>query len=264
MSAKSYENHAGANHGYYRVWQYEVSDEERALIDELKRAGVNKIYSDRPHKTKPKKIQDREALTAGLKEGDYIVVPELHYLGDGTLQDLCEAIRQVMQAGAYVRVLRPLVDTGTPEGEVFVQHLEMISATERELREKKKQAGIVRTNAKKKTTKGRRASIAKQCGTVIRYRYYRDHAAIKDIAKECKITEQSVRKVLDPLRNKVEEIRSSQPQLIADSHTDDALLRLGEQLGMRDRHLLRHIRDYVLMQPKEATGAKPSESRQSM
>lgn len=122
--------------GYARV---STNEQETDLqIDALKRAGVEKIFSEKTSSV-GKRLQLRRALDS-LNRGDTLVVFKLDRMAR-SLKDLLLLLEQLSQVGAGFRSLTEPIDTASPAGRLMIQMLGAVAEFERSLITERSTAG---------------------------------------------------------------------------------------------------------------------------
>lgn len=124
--------------GYARVSSRE--QETHLQLDALRRAGVNKIYSE-----KARSIGDRPQLRVALsqiKAGDVLVVWKLDRVAR-SLRDLLQILEALQNGGAGFKSLTEPIDTSSPVGMFIVQILGAVGQFERTLIRERAIAGQV-------------------------------------------------------------------------------------------------------------------------
>ena len=125
-------------YGYGRV---STNAQDVALQeDAFQRAGVQTIITEKWSSVgaRPK----LQALIAGLRKGDSVVVYKLDRLGR-SLQDLLSILERINKAGANFRSLTEPIDTHTPAGRLMYSILGAVAEFERSIIRERSIAGQV-------------------------------------------------------------------------------------------------------------------------
>lgn len=126
------------NIGYCRV---STQDQNLELqLDELKKAGCEKIFQDVASGSKDDRKGLQEAMSFA-REGDCIVVWKLDRLSR-SLRHLIDTVNQLKERGAGLRVITQQIDTSTPSGILIFQIFGALGQFERELIKERTIAGL--------------------------------------------------------------------------------------------------------------------------
>lgn len=132
------------NVGYARV---STQDQNLNLqMDDLKKAGCEKIFTDVVSGTKSERDGLEEALTF-LREGDTFVVWKLDRLGR-SLKHLIEIVTDLNDKKIGFRSLRENIDTTTPGGKLIFHIFGALSEFEREIIRERTFAGLAAARAR--------------------------------------------------------------------------------------------------------------------
>lgn len=129
-----------ARYGYARISTDEQTHDPQVL--ELKREGLEEIITDTLSGRIP--AVERPGLSSLLKrlvKGDSVVVAKLDRLGRDTV-DVMGLVRNLTEQGVRVRILNIGVETGTPNGQLFLTILAGFAQFEREIIRERTKAGL--------------------------------------------------------------------------------------------------------------------------
>lgn len=146
MQNKSTKTEQGMLVGYARV-----STEEQNLglqLDELKRAGCEKIFTDEMSGVKRERPGLSEALTY-MRAGDTLVVWRLDRLGR-SLKDLIQRVEELQQSQVGFRSLHESIDTTSPGGKFQFHVFSALAEFERDLIRERTMAGLRAARARGK------------------------------------------------------------------------------------------------------------------
>ena len=132
------------NIGYCRV---STQDQNLELqLDELKKAGCEKIFQDVASGSKDERKGLQEA-TSFAREGDCIVVWKLDRLSR-SLRHLIDTVNQLKERGIGLRVLTQNLDTTTPSGTLVFHIFGALAEFERLLIKERTNAGLAAARAR--------------------------------------------------------------------------------------------------------------------
>ena len=130
--------------GYARV-----STQDQSLdlqIDELKKVGCEKIFSEKMSGAKSDRPQ-LEACLDFLRAGDVLVVYKLDRLGRTTKQ-LINLVEELKEKGIHFQAITNGIDTSTPQGKFFFTVMAGFAEMERELIRERTNAGLQAARAR--------------------------------------------------------------------------------------------------------------------
>ena len=149
--------------GYARV-----STEDQNLdlqIDDLKKAGCEKVYQEKVSGSKERRAELEEALSY-VRKGDTLVVWKLDRLGR-SLRNLINIINKLQENDIQFKTLREGFDTSTSGGKLIFHVFGALAEFEREVIQERTKAGLRAARARgrlggrpKKLTKEIKADIA--------------------------------------------------------------------------------------------------------
>jgi putative DNA-invertase from lambdoid prophage Rac len=129
-----------ARYGYARISTDEQSHDPQLL--ELRREGLEEIITDTVSGRIP--AVERPGLSGLLNrlgQGDSMVVARLDRLGRDTV-DVMGLVRSLTESGVRVRILNIGIETGTPNGQLFLTILAGFAQFEREIIRERTRAGL--------------------------------------------------------------------------------------------------------------------------
>ena len=129
-----------ARYGYARISTDEQSHDPQLL--ELRREGLEEIITDTVSGRIP--AVERPGLSSLLNrlgKGDSMVVARLDRLGRDSL-DVMGLVRSLTESGVRVRILNIGIETGTPNGQLFLTILAGFAQFEREIIRERTRAGL--------------------------------------------------------------------------------------------------------------------------
>lgn len=140
--------------GYARVSSKDQNLELQ--IDELKKTGCSKIFSDKISGINKKRPGLEDALSH-LRQGDTLIIWKLDRLGR-SLKGLIELVGSLEKGGIHFKSITDGIDTGTPAGRFFFHVMASLSQMERELLIERTKAGLEAAK-KRGRTGGRKRSM---------------------------------------------------------------------------------------------------------
>ena len=141
--------------GYARV---STADQTLDLqLDELKRAGCERVFSDKASGTREDRVGLGQALSH-LRAGDALVVWKLDRLGR-TVRQLVAFAGDLKLRGVEFRSLTDGIDTRTPAGRFFFHMMAALAEMERDLVRERTNAGLAAARARGRLG-GRRPKLA--------------------------------------------------------------------------------------------------------
>ena len=126
-----------------RIGYARVSTDEQSLdlqLDALKKAGCQRIFTDKASTTKAARPGLAEALSH-LRGGDALVIWKLDRLGR-TVKGLVDFVAELQGRGIQFRSLTDGIDTTTPAGRFFFHVMASLAQMERELLAERTRAGL--------------------------------------------------------------------------------------------------------------------------
>jgi len=124
--------------GYARVSKTDQNLELQ--IDELKKAGCVKIFTDVATSAKKKKLEFTKTLEH-LRKGDVLVVWKLDRFGN-SLKHLIQVISELNERGIGFKVLKENIDTTTSGGKLIFHIFGALAEFDRGIIRKKAKAGL--------------------------------------------------------------------------------------------------------------------------
>jgi DNA invertase Pin-like site-specific DNA recombinase len=124
--------------GYARV---STDDQNLTLqVDELERAGCERVFTDKTSGAKSDRPGLAEALSH-LRKSDVLVIWKLDRLGR-TVKGLVDLVGELAGRGVQFRSLTDGIDTTTPAGRFFFHVMASLAQMERELIAERTRAGL--------------------------------------------------------------------------------------------------------------------------
>ena len=126
-----------------RIGYARVSTDEQSLdlqLDALKKAGCQRIFTDKASATKAARPGLAEALSH-LRGGDVLVIWKLDRLGR-TVKGLVDLVAELQGRRVQFRSLTDGIDTTTPAGRFFFHVMASLAQMERELLAERTRAGL--------------------------------------------------------------------------------------------------------------------------
>ena len=175
--------------GYARV-----STENQNLnrqLDQLKKAGAEKIYEEKITGTKTKK--DRPELLKLLeyaREGDTIIILDLTRISRST-KDLISLVEELGNRGINIKSLKESwLDTTTAQGKLMFTIMAGLSQFERDLISERTKEGL--KSARARGRKGGRPKVDKKNVERAIMLYNLKNVSIKEICEMCKISKSTL------------------------------------------------------------------------
>ena len=177
--------------GYARV-----STEDQNLdrqYDQLKAAGVKKIYGEKMTGTKKErpKLQD---MLDNIREGDAIVVIDLTRLSR-SVSDLISLSEQIKSKGAELISLKEKIDTTSAQGKFFFHVLAAMAQFERDLISERTKEGLASARARGKLG-GRRSKINEKDRVTIKKLYDKKEITVSEICRMYQISRPTLYKAV--------------------------------------------------------------------
>lgn len=158
------------------------------VVDEYVDEGVSGAKRSRPE-------LDRMLKDALLRKFDVVATLELSRLGR-SVKNMCEVADLLKQKEIHLFVKNQNIDTSTIVGELFFNIINSISQYERDLTTERIKSGL--ENAKRKGVKlGRRSNLNAETHKIILDMKSKG-IGLKKIAKETKVSVQTIRKIFAP------------------------------------------------------------------
>lgn len=124
--------------GYARV---SLKDQNLEVqVDELRKAGCEKIFSDKTSGINQKRPGLEDAVSH-LRKNDTFIICKLYRLGRN-LKDLIEFVGKLEKDEVHFRSLTDDIDTNTPAGRFFFHVMASLAQMERELLIERTKAGL--------------------------------------------------------------------------------------------------------------------------
>ena len=162
--------------GYARVSTVEQDAGFAAQLDELRRAGCEKLFSEKVSSVAAKRAQ-LEAALEFTREGDVLVVTRLDRLAR-SVADFVRISDALDRKKVSLRVLAMGLDTGNASGRLMLNVLSSVAQFEREVMLERQREGIAKAKAAGKY-KGRKPTArAKADDVIARYKAGEGPAAI--------------------------------------------------------------------------------------
>ncbi|MCI0564941.1 MAG: recombinase family protein [Nitrososphaera sp.] len=152
--------------GYARVSTHE--QDLSLQLDDLKRAGCEKIFEDKASGAKTDRTGLQEALEY-VREGDTLLVWRLDRLGR-SLKHLIETVGQLEEQGIGFRSLQEAIDTTSSGGRLIFQIFGALAEFERNLIRERTLAGLSAARARGRT--GGRPKALNATKTELLYKLY--------------------------------------------------------------------------------------------
>jgi DNA invertase Pin-like site-specific DNA recombinase len=112
----------------------------QSQLDQLKAAGVTKIFQEQPEGVKLDRSQ-LDKLMADIRKGDTVVITSLDRIAHNT-KHLLDIVESLNTAGVTFKVIDNGIDTSTPHGKVIPMLLGAITNFERQIVRKRQAEGI--------------------------------------------------------------------------------------------------------------------------
>lgn len=163
--------------GYARVSS--SSQNLNAQIDNLKKVGCEKIFTDKVSGTKKERVGWNE-LMGYIRSGDMLVVTELSRMSR-SLSHLLEIVDDLKKRHVDLKSLRENIDTSTATGRAFLSIMGAISQMELEIKAERAEAG--RAAAKARGKSGGRPKIDPDKLEQARILYKNSDKSARDVCK---------------------------------------------------------------------------------
>lgn len=131
--------------GYARVSR--ADQDPRRQIDELERAGCDRVWVDHGVSGALTSRPELDALLGYAREGDVIVVTELSRLGR-TMRGLVVLVDDLAARGIHLRSLIQGIDTSSPTGGILIGLFAALAALEREVLVERTRSGLEAARAR--------------------------------------------------------------------------------------------------------------------
>lgn len=118
-------------YGYGRVSTDKESQKFDRQVDDLKKAGCEKVYLERVSGTSKRK-PELEKLLSEIQTGDELVCVSIDRLGRST-QQVLELVNQLKEMGVTLTSLKENFQTNTPQGQFFLTIVAAFSELEVEM-----------------------------------------------------------------------------------------------------------------------------------
>jgi DNA invertase Pin-like site-specific DNA recombinase len=136
-----------ADIGYARVSTLEQST--AVQVGHFKRSGVETVYQEKQSSIKKRPVLEK-LLGSVLKRGDTLVVYKLDRLAR-SMSHFIRIFEKLQSMGVGFRSLTEPIDTGSPQGRMFLQLLGVFAEFERELIRERCMAGQLAARARGQT-----------------------------------------------------------------------------------------------------------------
>jgi DNA invertase Pin-like site-specific DNA recombinase len=150
--------------GYARVSTVEQDAGFEAQIEELNRAGCEKVFSEKMSSVAARRTQLDAALQF-VRDGDVFVVTRLDRLAR-SVSDFVRISETLDRRKVSLRVMAMGLDTGTASGRLMLNVLSSVAQFEREVMLERQREGIAKAKAAGKY-KGRKATARAKADDVI-------------------------------------------------------------------------------------------------
>lgn len=177
--------------GYARVSTLDQNPELQ--LDELKKAGCKKIYSDKASGVKTDR-PDLQDMIKNLREGDVVVVWKLDRLGR-SLKHLLEIIEDFENKGVGFISLTEGFDTTTSGGKMMFSIFGALGEFERNLIRERTQAGLQAARARGKKG-GRQKKLTAKDVKVMKEMYDNKKIPVTEICKRFEISRPTLHRYL--------------------------------------------------------------------
>lgn len=176
----------------YRIGYARVSTQDQSLdsqIDALKKAGCNKIFSEKITGTKTERAELTRALDT-LREGDTLVVTKLDRLGRTTkgLVDLMDGFKK---NNIKLKILDGDFATDTPMGEMLLTMMSGFAQLERDLIADRTRKGLESARARGRKG-GRPSKINEKQLARIKFMYDSKQYTMKEIAESEQVDKRTI------------------------------------------------------------------------
>jgi DNA invertase Pin-like site-specific DNA recombinase len=170
-------------------------------LDALKKAGCEKIFSEKVSGTRSDREQLAEAITY-IRKGDTLVVFKLDRLGR-SLKKLIELIDDFKEKGIHFQSIHENIDTSSPTGEFFFHIIASFSQLERSLIVERTKAGLAAARARGRLG-GRPTTISKSKKEMAYDLYMEGKKTVDEIVEPLGMSRMTFYRYLEKRRNIVE------------------------------------------------------------
>jgi DNA invertase Pin-like site-specific DNA recombinase len=177
--------------GYARV-----STEDQNLdrqYDQLKAAGVKKIYGEKMTGTKKDRPKLKDMLD-NIREGDAIVVIDLTRLSR-SVSDLISLSEQIKSKGAELISLKEKIDTTSAQGKFFFHVLAAMAQFERDIISERTKEGLASARSRGRLG-GRRSKLTEKDKAMARKLYDQGELEISEICRMYSISRPTLYKAI--------------------------------------------------------------------
>lgn len=144
--------------GYARTSTLDQVAGFEAQIEELKRAGAEKIFREQVSSVAER--AELESLIEWIRDGDVVVVTKLDRLAR-SMRDLLAIVDRINAKGAALRILSMNLDTATATGKLMLNVLGSVAEFERSMMLERQRVGIAKAKADGKF-RGRAPTVERQ------------------------------------------------------------------------------------------------------
>jgi len=164
--------------GYARVSTFDQNIDLQE--DALKKAGCEKIFSDKISGSKKERPGLNEAISY-LRKGDTLVIWKLERLGR-SLKNMIDLTSNLDEMGVHFQSITDGIDTNTPAGRFFFHVMAALAQMERELIIERTKAGLVA--AKERGRKGGRKRAMTDSKLAAAKKLLAEGISPKDVAQD--------------------------------------------------------------------------------
>jgi DNA invertase Pin-like site-specific DNA recombinase len=183
------------NIGYCRV---STQDQNLELqLDELKRAGCDKIFQDVASGSKDERKGLQEAMSFA-REGDCLVIWKLDRLSR-SLRHLIDTVNQLKERGIGLKILTMNLDTTTPSGTLIFHIFASLSEFERELIRERTVAGLKAARARGRIG-GRPKAMDEKKVQIAKSLYSDGKTTVSEICKTLQVSKATLYRSLKGLK----------------------------------------------------------------
>jgi DNA invertase Pin-like site-specific DNA recombinase len=199
-----------ADIGYARVSTLEQST--AVQVGHFKRSGVETVYQEKQSSIKKRPVLEK-LLGSVLKRGDTLVVYKLDRLAR-SMSHFIRIFEKLQSMGVGFRSLTEPIDTGSPQGRMFLQLLGVFAEFERELIRERCMAGQLAARARGQTW-GRKPTFSAAEGMQLAKMWREGWAQQKQLAKMFECSESLMRDTIHKAegRGRWAPNRSTKPNL---------------------------------------------------